>query len=91
MQPGEVVYVNRSGDVYRRIVEQQAFTPCIFEYVYFARPDAALNGIGVYRARLHMGQNLAQRWREKYPSTLPDVVVPAPLPLIQLPYRLLMN
>ncbi len=76
--PGEVVYVNRSGQLYRRVISKKTFTPCIFEYVYFARPDSTINGIGVYRSRLYMGQNLARRWREKYPDTLPDVVVPAP-------------
>jgi amidophosphoribosyltransferase len=78
VQPGEVVYVNRSGELYRKVVEKKQFTPCIFEYVYFARPDSTLNGIGVYRARLHMGQNLARRWLKEYPDVLPDVVIPAP-------------
>lgn len=78
VQPGEVVFVNRTGELYRKVLEHKQFTPCIFEYVYFARPDATLNEIGVYRARLHMGQNLARGWREKYPAIMPDVVIPAP-------------
>jgi amidophosphoribosyltransferase len=76
--PGEVVFVNRDGKLFREVVAHKAFTPCIFEYVYFARPDSTLNGISVYRSRLHMGQNLARRWRETYPDILPDVVIPAP-------------
>jgi amidophosphoribosyltransferase len=76
--PGEVVFVNRSGEVFRKVIEQKPFTPCIFEYVYFARPDSTLNQISVYRSRLRMGQNLALHWRKTYPDTLPDVVIPAP-------------
>ncbi|MCD6040180.1 MAG: purF 1 [Gammaproteobacteria bacterium] len=78
VQPGELVFINRSGEIYRNILDHRQFAPCIFEYVYFARPDSTLNEVGVYRARLHMGQNLARRWREKYPQIMPDVVIPAP-------------
>jgi len=76
--PGEVVFVNLEGQLFRERIEIKTFSPCIFEYVYFARPDSTLNQIGVYRARLHMGQNLAQRWREKFPDLIPDVVIPVP-------------
>lgn len=76
--PGEVVFVNESGELYRDVIEQKQFTPCIFENVYFARPDSTFNGVGVYRSRLHMGQNLARRWKQIYPDLLPDVVIPAP-------------
>lgn len=75
---GEVVFINRSGKLFRKVVEKKQFTPCIFEYVYFARPDSTINGVSVYRSRLYMGQNLAKRWQEKYPDSLPDVVIPAP-------------
>jgi amidophosphoribosyltransferase len=78
VQPGEVIYVNRAGELYRRIIDSKPYTPCIFEYVYFARPDSTINDIGVYRSRLHMGQNLARRWREEYPDLVPDVVIPVP-------------
>ena len=78
VQPGEVVFVNRSGELFRKVVMKKQFTPCIFEYVYFARPDATLNEISVYRSRLRMGQNLAKRWQKKYPDITPDVVIPAP-------------
>lgn len=76
--PGEVVFVNRSGELFRKVLTKEQFTPCIFEYVYFARPDSTLNAISVYRSRLRMGQNLAKRWRETYPDIIPDVVIPAP-------------
>jgi amidophosphoribosyltransferase len=61
----------------KRLVKEE-FNPCIFEYVYFARPDAVLNDVGVYRSRLRMGQNLAYAWKEKYPDVKPDIVIPAP-------------
>jgi len=57
---------------------KEEFNPCIFEYVYFARPDAVLNDVGVYRSRLRMGQNLAEAWKKKYPDVKPDIVIPAP-------------
>jgi amidophosphoribosyltransferase len=78
LQPGEVAFVNNAGELRRRVLQTKPFSPCIFEYVYFARPDSTINEIGVYRSRLHMGQNLARRWQEKFPDNLPDVVIPVP-------------
>lgn len=78
VQPGEVMFVDQAGKLQRKVIFAKEFTPCIFEYVYFARPDATINEVSVYRSRLRMGQNLAARWREKFPDTLPDVVIPAP-------------
>jgi amidophosphoribosyltransferase len=78
VQPGEIVFVTKAGKVFRSIVEKKEFAPCIFEDVYFARPDAKINEVGVYRSRLHMGQNLAKLWRKTYPDLLPDVVIPVP-------------
>ncbi len=75
---GEVMYVNENGVLERRQLRHEKFTPCAFEYVYLARPDSILNGVSVYRARLRMGQNLAHRWKEKYPSITPDIVIPIP-------------
>jgi len=78
LQPGEVAYVNRAGKLFRRILTQKEFSPCVFEYVYFARPDSSLDGVSIYRSRLRMGQNLARRWKERHPELIPDVVIPAP-------------
>lgn len=78
IQAGEVAYVNEKGRLFRKVLSHKEFTPCIFEYVYFARPDATLDDVSVYRSRLRMGQNLAKSWKEQYPDTLPDVVIPAP-------------
>ncbi|MDA8561756.1 amidophosphoribosyltransferase [Gammaproteobacteria bacterium] len=76
--PGEVVFVNQSGELSRHVVLKKEFRPCVFEYIYFARPDATLNQISVYRSRLRMGQNLAKNWKKLYPDIIPDVVIPAP-------------
>ncbi len=78
LQPGEMAYVNKAGKLFRRIVNAKTFRPCVFEYVYFARPDSTLDGVSVYRSRLRMGQNLARLWKQTFPDYLPDVVIPAP-------------
>lgn len=75
---GEVVFVNKEGQLFRRQLHAASFRPCIFEYIYFARPDALINDVSVYRARLRMGQNLAKQWLKVYPNCLPDVVIPVP-------------
>lgn len=76
--PGEVIYVSPRGQLFSKILGQKQFTPCIFEYVYFARPDSVMNDISVYRARLRLGQNLALRWKVQHPNRKPDIVIPAP-------------
>jgi len=78
VQPGEVVYINKKGEMQSKILRNEEFTPCVFEYVYLARPDSIINNVSVYRARLRQGQNLARAWQEKYPDITPDVVVPIP-------------
>jgi len=78
VKPGEVIYVDEEGQMHQKVLSQQEFSPCIFEYVYFARPDSVLDDISVYRARLRMGQNLAMQWKKTYPDCLPDIVIPAP-------------
>ena len=76
--PGEVIFISEDLHITRRILQKEPFTPCVFEYVYFSRPDNMMNDVSVYRSRLRMGQNLANRWKEKYPGILPDIVIPAP-------------
>ena len=76
--PGEIIYVAEDGSVFNKRLVKKEFNPCIFEYVYFARPDATLNDVSVYRARLRMGQNLAIAWKKKQPNKTPDIVIPAP-------------
>lgn len=78
LQNGELVFVNLQGKMFRKVLTNKPFRPCIFEYVYFARPDATLDAVNVYRSRMRMGQNLAKQWKEKYPNLLPDVIIPIP-------------
>ncbi|WP_449370054.1 amidophosphoribosyltransferase [Thiomonas sp.] len=77
--PGEAVFVDLQG---RLRSEQCAISPqrnpCIFEYVYLARPDSVLDGVSVYRARLRMGETLAQRVISVLPPSEIDVVIPVP-------------
>ena len=76
--PGEVVFVNEHGEIQRQTIVKKVFHPCIFEQVYFARPDAMLDDVSVYRARLRMGQNLANAWKARFGDLRPDIVVPVP-------------
>jgi len=76
--PGEVIYINEGGVLFNKRLVKQNFNPCIFEYVYFARPDATLNDVSVYRSRLRMGQNLAEKWKKECSNKSPDIIIPAP-------------
>ncbi|MCX6785747.1 MAG: amidophosphoribosyltransferase [Candidatus Komeilibacteria bacterium] len=78
LEPGEAVFIDLNGEVHSKRVTEKEFRPCIFEYVYFARPDAFLNGVSVYRSRLRMGQNLASKIKRVHPDLPIDVVIPAP-------------
>jgi amidophosphoribosyltransferase len=75
---GEVVFIDKDCNKHTYKVRNESFTPDVFEYVYFARPDAVINDISVYRSRLRMGQNIAKKWKTLYPGVIPDVVVPVP-------------
>jgi amidophosphoribosyltransferase len=80
--PGEAVIITRTGRVIRRQcvdVERHVFSPCIFEFVYFARPDSIIDGVSVYRARLAMGEALSKAViKQLGPEAIKeiDVVVP---------------
>ena len=77
--PGEAVFVSLDGDVsFRQCAENPQLYPCIFEYVYLARPDSQLDGISVYQARLNMGETLATRVVSTVPPNEIDVVIPIP-------------
>jgi len=79
IEPGEAVFVDLSGRMHhRQCAEAPRLVPCIFEYVYFARPDSIVNGVSVYRARLRMGAKLAERIRRERPQHGIDVVIPVP-------------
>ena len=77
--PGEAVFIDLQGKVHaRQCAEQPKHYPCMFEYVYLARPDSVMDGISVYQARLNMGETLAQRVISTLPPSEIDVVIPIP-------------
>lgn len=77
--PGEAVYVESNGRVHRKICAQATrAVPCIFEYVYLARPDSVLDGIEVYQTRLRMGDTLGKKLLKVWPDHDIDVVIPVP-------------
>lgn len=77
--PGEAVYIDAKGNLHTRVCAGPAeYTPCIFEHVYFARPDSLMDGISVYKARLRMGEKLADKVRRLRPDHDIDVVIPIP-------------
>ena len=84
IRPGEALFIDTTlsgqGRIYSRIVHPNpSLTPCIFEYVYFARPDSIMDGCSVYQTRLHMGERLARKiLREHGTDHGIDVVIPIP-------------
>jgi amidophosphoribosyltransferase len=77
--PGEAVFIDLQGQVHaRQCAENPSLHPCMFEFVYLARPDSVLDGISVYQARLNMGETLAQRLISTMPPSEIDVVIPIP-------------
>jgi amidophosphoribosyltransferase len=79
VQPGEAVFLGIDGSIHFGASDQaHACSPCIFEYVYFARPDSMLDDISVYKARLRMGEALARKILRERPQHDIDVVIPIP-------------
>jgi len=79
IEPGEAVCVDIDGSVYaEQCVEKSELTPCIFEHVYFARPDSIIDKISVHKARLRMGEYLAEKILRVFPKHDIDVVIPIP-------------
>ena len=77
--PGEAVFIDEHGRFYsQQCVPVARHTPCIFEYVYFARPDSIIDNISVHKARLRMGDLLAEKIRRIWPDHDIDVVIPIP-------------
>jgi len=79
LKPGEAVFITLDGQLHTHVSPlAQPASPCIFEYVYFARPDSMLDDISVYKARLRMGEALARKILKEWPDHDIDVVIPVP-------------
>ncbi|KQV99217.1 amidophosphoribosyltransferase [Rhizobacter sp. Root1221] len=77
--PGEAIFIDMNAQVHaRQCAEKPSLNPCMFEYVYLARPDSIMDGISVYQARLNMGETLAKRVISTVRPKDIDVVIPIP-------------
>lgn len=77
--PGEAVFISDDGQLFSRMCADSAVhAPCIFEYVYLARPDSMIENVSVYKARLRMGQKLAEKILRERPDHGIDAVIPIP-------------
>jgi len=79
VEPGEAVVIDRKGNIhFKQCADSSELSPCIFEFVYFARPDSIIDKISVYKSRLRMGERLAEKIKSKWPDETIDVVMPVP-------------
>ncbi|MCK6426140.1 MAG: amidophosphoribosyltransferase [Burkholderiaceae bacterium] len=77
--PGEAVFIDLQGRLHaQQCAANPTLHPCVFEFVYLARPDSVIDGVSVYHARLNMGETLAQRVINALPPSEIDVVIPIP-------------
>ncbi len=77
--PGEAIFIDMEGRIHaQQCAEHPTLNPCMFEFVYLARPDSVMDGVSVYQARLNMGETLAQRLISTMPPSEIDVVIPIP-------------
>jgi amidophosphoribosyltransferase len=77
--PGEAVFIDFDGKMYnQQCAEEPTLNPCIFEYVYLARPDSVIDGISVYETRLNMGESLADKIVRDWPENDINVIIPIP-------------
>ena len=79
VEPGEAVVVTAKGELFsQQCAPAHGIAPCLFEYVYFARPDSTMDGVSVYQSRLRMGEYLAKKILRNWPDHDIDVVIPVP-------------
>jgi len=79
LAPGEALFVDKAGEVHlQQCAAESELVPCIFEHVYFARPDSLMDNISVYKCRLRMGEKLAEKLLRLKPDHDIDVVIPIP-------------
>ncbi|GAB4568645.1 MAG: amidophosphoribosyltransferase [Rhizobacter sp.] len=77
--PGEAVFIDLEGQIHtQQCADNPSLNPCMFEFVYLARPDSVMDGVSVYQARLNMGETLAQRLISTIRPNEIDVVIPIP-------------
>jgi amidophosphoribosyltransferase len=77
--PGEAVYITQQGEMHcEPCAEHTSLSPCLFELVYFARPDSVIDNISVYKVRMNIGHKLAQKIQRDWPEHDIDVVIPVP-------------
>ncbi len=76
VQPGEAIYISPDGKVSKKIIQKDSISPCMFEWVYFARVESEFSGQSVYRARFRLGLLLAEQLKKS--GLNPDIVVPVP-------------
>ena len=79
LDPGEAIFVDQRGELYKKKCCKYAeHRSCIFEYVYFARPDSEIDKVFVHKARMRMGEELAKKIKQQWPDYEIDVVIPVP-------------
>ncbi len=77
--PGEAIFIDSAGNLHRQqCAEHTQLRPCIFEHVYFARPDSLMDGISVYKTRMRQGERLARKILREHPDHDIDVIIPIP-------------
>ena len=76
VMPGEVIFIDNTSTLYSKIITSKAHCPCIFEWIYFARPDSVIDKIEVYEARLRLGEKLGKECLKA--GIKPDVIIPVP-------------
>jgi amidophosphoribosyltransferase len=77
--PGECIFIDKAGNLHaQQCAENPVMSPCIFEYVYFARPDSMMDGISVHKSRMRMGTKLAEKIKREFADHDIDVVIPIP-------------
>ena len=98
VEPGEAVYITNQGELHtQQCFADPIYSPCIFEFVYFARPDSYIDGISVYASRVNMGKKLGEKIKREWADIDIDVVIPIPetsmdvalqiANTLELPYR----
>ncbi|MBL4816200.1 MAG: amidophosphoribosyltransferase, partial [Shewanella sp.] len=77
--PGEAVYITQDGELYtRQCAKDPVYAPCLFEFVYFARPDSTIDKVSVYGSRVNMGAKLGEKIKREWEDHDIDVIIPIP-------------